>query len=154
MLKQNERENGPLWLDEGVYHTAKEIKLWYPQKFSNIFLGISIFLGGFHLETVVIGCLGTHLQSSGIQNLLVKEKVYEPAPVNSVMIQGKRGISLIAEAMEQLQVYSFLQSSYGGVFSELFNKINEIIIMMRDPSKNQVNFTSQWSKCVNILDKF
>ena len=98
--------------------------------------------------------MGTHLESSGIQNLLVKEKVYEPAPVNSVMIQGKRGISLIAEAMEQLQVYSFLQSSYGGVFSELFNKINEIIIMMRDPSKNQVNFTSQWSKCVNILDKF
>ena len=26
--------------------------------------------------------------------------------------------------------------------------------MMRDPSKNQVNITRQWSKCMNILDKF
>ena len=25
---------------------------------------------------------------------------------------------------------------------------------MHDPSKKQVNITSQWSKCMNILDKF
>ena len=83
---------------------------------------------------------------------------FSPAIVNSVMsggncIWGKRGMSLIAEAMEQLQVYSFLQSSDGVLFSELFDKIDELI-MMRDPSKNQVNITSQWSKCMNILDKF
>ena len=42
---------------------------------------------------------------------------------------------LIAEAMVQLQVHSFLQSSEG-VFSELFDKINELVITMRDPSKN------------------
>ena len=100
-----EFENSPFWSDEGAYHTAKEIQLLYPQKFSNIFPGI----GGFHLEKVVNGCLGTYLESSGIQNLLVKEKVYEPAVVNSVMsggnyFRGKRGMSLIAEAMEQLQV--------------------------------------------------
>ena len=84
-----------------------------PKQFSNISLGI----GGFRLE------------SSGIQNLLVKEKVYGPAVVNSVMsggnyIWGKRGMSLIAEAMEQLQVYSFLQTSDGEVFSKLFEKID------------------------------
>ena len=83
---------------------------------------------------------------------------FSPAIVNSVMsggncIRGKRGMSLIAEAMEQLQVYSFLQSSDGVLFSELFDKIDELITM-RDPSKNQVNITSQWSKCMNILDKF
>ena len=109
MLKQKERENGPPWSDEGVHHAAKEILLLYPQKFNNMFLGI----GGFHLEKVVISCLGTYLESSGIQNLLVEEKVYGPGAVNSVMsggnyIWGKRGMSLIAEAMEQLQVYSLL----------------------------------------------
>ena len=103
VLKQKERENGPFWLDEVVRHTANEIQLLYPQKISNIFLGI----GGFHLEKVVIVCLGTYLESSGIQNLLVKEKVYGPAIVNSVMsgrncIWGKTGMCLIAEAMEQL----------------------------------------------------
>ena len=105
VLKQKKFENSPFWSDEGAYHTAKEIQLLYPQKFSNIFPGI----GGFHLEKVVNGCLGTYFESSGIQNLLVKEKVYEPAVVNSVMsggnyFRGKRGMSLIAEAMEQLQV--------------------------------------------------
>ena len=34
-------------------------------------------------------------------------------------IRGKRGMSLMAEAMEQLQVYSFLQSSYGEVFDKI-----------------------------------
>ena len=55
VLKQKQRENGPLWSDEAVYHTAKEMQLFYQQKCSNIFLGI----GGFQLEKLVIGCLGT-----------------------------------------------------------------------------------------------
>ena len=126
--KQKERENGPLWSDEGVYHIAKEIQLLYPQKFGNTFPRI----GGFHLQKVVIG-LGMYLELSGIQNLLLK-KVY--AVVNSVMsggnyIRGKGWISLIAEAMEQLQVYSFLHSSHAEIFSELFDKIDKLMIMMR-----------------------
>ena len=56
-------------------------------------------------------------------------------------IRGKRGMSLIAEAREQLQVYSFLHSSDGVVFFKLFDKINELVIMMRDPNKNQVKIS-------------
>ena len=37
VMKQKERENGPFWSDEGVYHTAKEIQLLYPQKCSYIY---------------------------------------------------------------------------------------------------------------------
>ena len=101
---------------------------------------------------------GYYLESSGIQNLLVEEKICGPAVVNSVMsdgnyIWGKRGISLIAEVVKQLQVHSFLQSSEGGVFHKLFDKVDKFVTVMRDPSKNQVNITSQWSKCMNILDK-
>ena len=154
VLKQKGRENGPLWSDEEVNHIAKEIQLLYPQKFSNIFLGID----GFYLEKTVISYLGTYLESSGIQNLLVEENVYGPAVINSVMsggnyIRGKSGISLIAEAMEKLQVYSFLHSSDGEVFSELFDKIDELVIMVRGTSKNKVNITSQWSKCMIWLKK-
>ena len=61
---------------------------------------------------------------------------------------------LIAEAMVQLQVYSLLQSSGGGVFSELFDKIDNLVIVIRDPSKSQVNITSQESRCMNVLDQF
>ena len=97
-------------------------------------------------------------KSSGIKSLLAEEKIYGPAVVNSVMsgrnyIWGKRRISLIVEAMEQLQVHSFVQSSDGGVFSELFDKIDELVIMICDPSKNQVNITSQWNKYMKILEK-
>ena len=58
VLQQKGCESGPLWSDEGVYHIAKEIQLIHPEKFENIFLGI----GGFYLEKVVIGCLGTYLE--------------------------------------------------------------------------------------------
>ena len=100
-----------------------------------------------------------YLESNGIQNLSVEEKVYGPAVGNSVMsgrnyIRGKRRMSLITEAMEQLQLYSLLQYSDGEVFSELFDKIDELVIMICNPCKNQVNITSQWSKFMNILDKF
>ena len=59
---------------------------------------------------------------------------------------------LIIETIEQLQVYSCLQSYDGEVFSELFDEIDDLVIMMHDPSKTQVNITSQWSKCINIPD--
>ena len=55
-------------------------------------------------------------------------------------------MSLIAEAVKQLQVHSFLQSSDGDVFYKLFDKIDKFLIMMCDSSKNKVNITSQWSK--------
>ena len=93
------------------------------------------------MEQVVIGCLVTYLESSGIQNLLVKVEVYDPAVVNPVelwrLYLSKRGMSLTAKAMEQLQVYSFLKSSDGELFSALFDKIDELVIMMHDPSKTR-----------------
>ena len=52
-------------------------------------------------------------------------------------------MSLIAETMEQLQIYFFLHSSDVEVFFELFDKIDQLVIMMRDPSENQVNIISQ-----------
>ena len=80
VLKQKEPENGPFWWGEGVCYTAKEIHTSYPQKFSNIFLGIV----SFYLEKLIIRSLNRYLKSSSIQNMLVEEKIYGPAVVNSV----------------------------------------------------------------------
>ena len=54
------------------------------------------------MEKVVIGCLGTYLECSGIHHLLVEEKIFGPGVVNSVMsggnyVRGKRGMALIKE---------------------------------------------------------
>ena len=56
-LKQKGDNYGGLWADEGVYHIAKEIQLLKPEQFNNIFLG----LGGFHMEKIVLACLGTYI---------------------------------------------------------------------------------------------
>ncbi len=53
-LKQKGDAYGALWADEGVYRIAKEIQLLKSDQFDNIFLG----LGGFHMEKIVLACLG------------------------------------------------------------------------------------------------
>ena len=156
VLQQRGKESGPLWSDEGVYRIAKEIQLLHGEKFKNIFLGI----GGFHLEKVVIGCLGAYLECSGIHHLLVEEKVFGPAVVNSVMsggnyVRGKRGMSLIAEAMEQLQIMSFLECSDGEMYAELFQKIQTLKnVIKENPTRNQANFESLWNSCLEELSTF
>jgi len=55
-LKQKGDTYGALWADEGVYRMAKEIQLVKPDQFSNIFLSLS----GFHMEKILLACLGAH----------------------------------------------------------------------------------------------
>ena len=75
--------------------------------------------------------------------------------------RGKRGMSLIAEAMEQLQVHSFLQSFDGGVFS-IDHHRNVIVDFMtytwkvsikKGNLKTQPFFISLWST-FNFLFKW
>ena len=71
ILKQKGLANGPLWSDEGVYRLAKEIQLLQPDKFNNFFLGI----GGFHLEKVVISCIGKYLEVPSTTSWLKKRSL-------------------------------------------------------------------------------
>ena len=112
VLLQKKMKYGPLWSDESVYRIAKEIQLQQSEKFDNIFLGI----GGFHLEKIFIACCGKYLEESGIESVLVETTIYGISVVNSVMngsnyIRGKRGMSLIAEALEHLQLPAFIESN-------------------------------------------
>ena len=59
-LKQRGDAYGALWADEVVYRIAKEIQLLKSDQFNNIFLG----LGGFHMEKIVLACLGAYLEHS------------------------------------------------------------------------------------------
>ena len=53
-LKQKGDTHGGLWVDEGMYCITKMIP-----EFTNIlFLG----LGGFHMEKIVLVCLGSYLE--------------------------------------------------------------------------------------------
>ena len=71
VFSQNDLECGPLWCVEGVYRIAKELQPLDPDGFSNIFIG----LGGFHLEKVIISCIGKFLEESGTENIFVENEI-------------------------------------------------------------------------------
>ena len=66
----------------------------------------------------------------------------------------ERNLSLhpVNHHQEQLQVSSFLQSSDDEVCSKLFDKIEEVTVLMRDPSKNQINVTSKLTKWMYLMN--
>jgi hypothetical protein len=73
-LKQVQQTEGSLWCDEGVYRIAKELQLIFPEKFSNLFLG----MGAFHMEKIVIACIGNYLHGSGAMEILVQTESMGP----------------------------------------------------------------------------
>ena len=96
LLLQKNIPYGRLWSDEGVYKIAKEIQLLRPQEFDNIFLG----LGGFHMEKVVLACLGSFLKESGAMSVFVETEVFGPVAIDSVLngghyVRAKRGKSFV-----------------------------------------------------------
>ena len=110
VLIQKNLEYGLLWCDEGVYRIGKEIQLLKAPEFKNIFLG----LGGFHTEKIIIACCGQYLEESGIDAVLVKNKIFAIDVAKSVMngkhSRGKRGM-LISEAMLQIMLSEFSKES-------------------------------------------
>ena len=55
-----------------------------PQEFDNIFLG----LGGFHIQKLVLACLGSFLKESGAKNVFVVTEVFAPVAIDSVLNGG------------------------------------------------------------------
>ena len=80
-LKQKGDAYGALWADEGVYRLAKEIQLLKSDQFDNIFLG----LGGFHMEKIVLACLGAYLEPSGIFTVLVETECFGTDVIKTVI---------------------------------------------------------------------
>ena len=102
MLLQKGLAFGPLWSNKGVDRVARELHFIRPIKFGNIFLGIV----GLHLEIFIMDC---YESESGVNNVLVENEIYGPKIVNSMRsgshnVCGKRGMSMIAEVLGNLQL--------------------------------------------------
>ena len=67
VLTQKELPYGTFWYDEGVYHIVKELQLLKPAELSNLFIG----LGGFHMEKVVLSCVGLYLKDIGARDIFI-----------------------------------------------------------------------------------
>ena len=140
VLLQRNLDYGPLRCDEGVHRIAKEIQLLNPGTFNNIFLG----LGGFHMEKFIIACCGIFLKGTGIDSVLVESTAFGSGVVNSVMsggnyIRGKRGMVLIAEALQQLK-----QTCESTNWKHHENSMNDFLICLdafiKDASKKSSQF--------------
>ena len=109
VLKQKNATSGALWSDEGVYAISKEIQLLKPEQFGNIFLG----MGPFHMEKIVIACLGKFLSCIGIDLALIETEAFGKLVVeNSVMTgghycKGKEAMSMVLEVMTVLMFEEF-----------------------------------------------
>jgi hypothetical protein len=111
-LKQKGDSYGGLWADEGVYRIAKEIQLLKPEQFGNIFLG----LGGFHMEKIVLACLGAYLEPSGIFSVLVETECYGPDTINSVISgshysRARTAHSMIHEVLMSMMFEAFMEEN-------------------------------------------
>ena len=136
----------PLWSDEGVYRIAKELQLFKPEKFQNIFLGI----GGFHMEKVILACCGKYLEESGIGAVLVENEIYGPGVINSVMdggnyVRSKRGIAIITEAMEHLQMVSFVDNIDQNVHESFLAQLSDLRTLFREVPLNQKMIVDTWN---------
>ena len=105
VLLQKDLDVGALWCDEGVYRIAKEIQLLNHSEFSNIFIG----LGGFHMEKIVIKCIGKFLAETGVENEIFGKVSMKGAMEGVHYAHGKRGYALLAEALHHLQMKLFLK---------------------------------------------
>ena len=107
-LKQKGDTYGGLWADEGVYCIAKEIQLMKPDQFNNIFLG----LGGFHMEKIVLACLGSYLEPSGIFGVLVEIECYGTDVIKTVISgshysRAHTAHSIIHEVLTSMMLEAF-----------------------------------------------
>ena len=155
VLFQKNLPNGPLWCDEGVYRIAKELQLLKPKEFGNIFLG----LGGFHMEKIVIACLGKFLEESGVNSVFVENEIFGPVVVNSVMngghyIRGKHGMALISEALHRLQLSLFLEETDGVQFEDFFTQIEELQKLFQSKDLDQQKISEQWKTCQELVVNF
>ena len=155
VLLQKGLPNGPLWSDEGVYRLAKELQLLHPEKFSNIFLG----RGGFHLEKVLIACCGKYLEESGISQVLAALEIFGPHVAKSVMegshyARGKRGMALIAESIEHIQLTTFLNQADVGKFDDLFRIVSQLQELFSTNESNPGLIRTIWSSLEKELKTF
>ena len=69
------------------------------------------------MEKIVIVCYGNHLANTAIENVLVEHEIFSPGMVKCVMsgsnyVRWKRGIVLLAETLQRLQIDDFASSSH------------------------------------------
>ena len=143
VLHQTFNQCEALWCD-GVYRLAKELQLLFPETFDNIFLG----LGGFHMEKTIIACIGKYLQGSGVDSIFTNNRVFGSSVVINVLdgghyTRGIRGLSIYAEVMQRLKLWSFFEHHSIDEYPDLLKHIKSLQDQLQGDINHEINQTCE-----------
>ena len=141
-----------LWSD-GVYHIAKEPQLLFPTNFDNIFLG----LRAFHITKIIINCLGQYLEDSGIVEALVETEVFGPKVVKTVLkgshyFRGVRGMGIIAEVLQRIELREFFAIIEHEIYKPLFTHLKTMEVACVE--KDHLNAKKKMEDMHHLLQDF
>ena len=102
----------------------------------------------------MIACCGKYLEESGIGDVLVENEMFGPGVIKSVMdgghyVRSKRGMSIILEAMEHLQMLAFAnyQDDHGG-YEKFLLELENIQALFREVPLNQKKRVDSWNSVI------
>ena len=128
----------------------------HPNEFENIFLG----LGGFHTEKAVIVCVGRFLEDIGVDSVLVANEIFGPSVVSTNVMNGscyeraKRGMTLLSEAMNRLQLVQFFKIKDCSLYNTLLQQIVKYKELFKQEGPDSVKIKDEWEKCKGLLSHF
>lgn len=149
-LKQKGDPYGALWADEGVYRIAKEIQLLKSDQFDNIFLG----LGGFHMEKIVLACLGAYLEPSGIFMVLVETECYGSDVIKTVISGSHYSRARTAHSMIHEVLISMMLQEFFSKFPEKQEELEALQIDFQSKELTIENWNTKKEECSDVQAAF
>ena len=144
-----------LYLQVHIY-SAKEIQVLRPELFGNLFLG----LGPFHMEKIVMACMGSFLERVGIDIALSESNVFGVDVVNSKVMNGKHyikskeGMELVADAMTNLLFETFRTDHSVMMNNQLLDNYDTAVQTILDhlEDKEFPDFRLEWEQTKTLQD--
>ena len=126
---------------KALYWLAKELQLLDPARFGNIFLG----LGGFDSEKDMIACCGKYLEDTGIDSVLVENKVYGPENVKHLIngghyTRGIRGMVIISEVLYGLLLGQFLIEKDENTQNQVVQQVKGITQLINETNNGSIKY--------------
>ena len=123
---------GGLWADKGVYRIAKETQLVKPDESGNLFLG----LGGFHMEKILLACLGAYLEPSRMFAVLVETECYGADVIKSVISGSHYSRAHAAHSMIYEVLMSMMLEEFLSKFPEKRTELEALQLKFQSKEKN------------------
>jgi len=118
----------PMYCDEGVYCTVREIQLMKPEEFCTLVP----CLGTFHLTKTVLKCIGKYLEGSGAEMTWQEAGIFGPTVIENSVLNGGHysccleGMQFLAESLWHLLYKEFFNDRGMHPYAAEFGILNNM----------------------------